>query len=414
MSSRETRFREADFALTLQPHEVAGLPHTGQSWNWTGWRRRQWPADIIRPGLRLYAFDKRSRCFVAVLEVTKGGAFTYRTRGGFSSRVQALTGWKPDFTDPHWKTVRGDGRSERTGIALRWKLAKKVHERWTGDKFPRLGWLKLSRGPRDHGAADRITVTWHDPDIDGYVDVFAPGEFSDECKNLRRTHLVRTPQGLTAGVATYLLTVRGASALLDYAAFPRENEREEMLLGRMRLVFSDVSRSHVKEVFWGDRGHQPFRRAKVDVGVDATPGVKPYSPARGKPHRRSRDVKERPGQRQFRSQLMLAYGGVCCISGCAVPEVLDGAHIDPYVNPSSDSPQNGLLLRKDLHCLLDAHLLAVEPDSRRVTLAASIRRVPEYRTFHGRRLRKPQSGYEGWRPDRRALGLRWRIFSGGA
>jgi len=146
--------RHADFALTLQPKEVADLANIDQFWLWSGWRRRHWPADIIRPGLRLYAFDKGSRCFVAVLEVTRGGAFKYRTGTEFSRRVQAKTGLHPDRDDPHWKSVEGDGRRQRTGIALRWKLIRQVNEPWTG-KFPRLGWMKLTEVFPDQEAADR-------------------------------------------------------------------------------------------------------------------------------------------------------------------------------------------------------------------------------------------------------------------
>jgi len=145
--------RQADFALTLQPNEVADLDHIDQFWWWSGWQRRHWPADIIRPGLRLYGFDKRSRCFVAVLEITKGGAFTYRTGAEFIRRSHAQTGRKPDRRDPHWKNVVGDGRSERTGIALRWKLVNEIHEQWAG-KFPRLGWIRLTEVLADQEGAD--------------------------------------------------------------------------------------------------------------------------------------------------------------------------------------------------------------------------------------------------------------------
>ncbi len=145
--------RQADFALTLQPTEVDDLANINKYWWWSGWQRRHWPADIIRPGLRLYGFDKRSRCFVAVLEVTRGGAFTYRTAEEFSELVHEQTGWEPDREDRHWESIIGDERSERTGIALRWKLIRKTNEAWTG-KFPRLGWMRLTDDVPDQAAAD--------------------------------------------------------------------------------------------------------------------------------------------------------------------------------------------------------------------------------------------------------------------
>ncbi len=101
----------------------------------------------------MYAFDKQARCFLAVLEVTRGGAFTYQTKDEFRKRVHATTGWYPEETDPHWKSIATDGRSECTGIALRWKLVEKINEPWKG-KFPRLGWLKVTDVIPDNEAAD--------------------------------------------------------------------------------------------------------------------------------------------------------------------------------------------------------------------------------------------------------------------
>lgn len=68
--------------------------------------------------------------------------------------MHAKTSRHPDRDDPHWLNVVGDGRSERTGIALRWKLIRKVNEPWAG-KFSWLGWIKLTEVFPDQEAADR-------------------------------------------------------------------------------------------------------------------------------------------------------------------------------------------------------------------------------------------------------------------
>jgi putative restriction endonuclease len=44
--------------------------------------------------------------------------------------------------------------------------------------------------------------------------------------------------------------------------------------------------------------------------------------------------------------------------------VLDAAHIQPYLGPSSNHVQNGLVLRTDIHRLYDAGYVTVTPDLR--------------------------------------------------
>jgi putative restriction endonuclease len=51
---------------------------------------------------------------------------------------------------------------------------------------------------------------------------------------------------------------------------------------------------------------------------------------------------------------------------------LEAAHISPYRGSQSNHPQNGLLLRADLHTLFDLGMLAVEPLRRKVVLASAL------------------------------------------
>lgn len=101
------------------------------------------------------------------------------------------------------------------------------------------------------------------------------------------------------------------------------------------------------------------------------------------------EIKARRGQQQFRDELIRIYGGRCAITGCDVLAVLEAAHITPYRADVTNVVYNGLLLRTDLHTLLDCGLLAVEPKTRTVCLAPSIRNAPDYRALHGQPLRDP-------------------------
>lgn len=69
---------------------------------------------------------------------------------------------------------------------------------------------------------------------------------------------------------------------------------------------------------------------------------------------------------------------------------------------------NGLLLRADLHTLLDCGLIAVDPDDLRVVVAPSIR-GSSYRRLHGRALRPREKGWRGASED--ALRLRFEEFT---
>jgi len=52
------------------------------------------------------------------------------------------------------------------------------------------------------------------------------------------------------------------------------------------------------------------------------------------------------------------------VTGEHARPVLDAAHIQPYLGPRSNHPQNGLLLRTDLHRLFDDGYVTVTPQLR--------------------------------------------------
>ena len=77
---------------------------------------------------------------------------------------------------------------------------------------------------------------------------------------------------------------------------------------------------------------------------------------------------QRHRQDIFRKELLNAYGSRCAITGTNIPEVLQAAHIDPYRGQKSQSVDNGILLRADIHLLYDTRLLSIEPFSHTVVL----------------------------------------------
>jgi hypothetical protein len=104
-------------------------------------------------------------------------------------------------------------------------------------------------------------------------------------------------------------------------------------------------------------------------------------------NRITRTITQRRGQKTLRDKLLDAYGRQCSITGCGIVDVLEAAHITPYLGPDTNHVANGLLLRADLHTLLDCRLIAIEPATLRVMLAPIVRKAPDYWDLHGQRLR---------------------------
>lgn len=102
--------------------------------------------------------------------------------------------------------------------------------------------------------------------------------------------------------------------------------------------------------------------------------------------RKTSTQKARLGQAQFRDALMKRYKGRCVISKCAIPEALEAAHVMPHTgDPKWDHPDNGMLLRRDLHALFDAMLWSIDPKSNRMRLAERLK-TTSYRKLDGREI----------------------------
>jgi len=85
-----------------------------------------------------------------------------------------------------------------------------------------------------------------------------------------------------------------------------------------------------------------------------------------------RSIVQRQGQREFRAALLEAYGGKCAMTGCAVVDVLEAAHIHRYLGRETNLVSNGLLLRSDLHTLFDLNLIGVDAVTMRICVAPTL------------------------------------------
>lgn len=131
------------------------------------------------------------------------------------------------------------------------------------------------------------------------------------------------------------------------------------------------------------------------------PYVPGHSDMRSLSHRQ---LRERRGSARFRRALIARYGARCMISGCALRDLIEAAHIRPYRTPDYSAVENGLLLRSDLHTLFDLDLLGIRADTLSVHLHPSVLEAG-YESYEGAPL---QCGTE--LPNIAALELRWSDF----
>lgn len=114
------------------------------------------------------------------------------------------------------------------------------------------------------------------------------------------------------------------------------------------------------------------------------------SPRFGEPQ----TVLARLGQGTFRVIVTDIYKRQCAVTGSHVLHVLDAAHIRPYAVGGTHSPNNGILLRQDVHTLFDRGYLTVTPDHR-VEVSHRLKdefdNGKEYYALQGRNIVLPES-----------------------
>jgi hypothetical protein len=149
---------EADYAITLRPSgtdtfQTRDLNWIERAFEWTGWKRSMWPADVIAPGLHLYGFDlrKEERQLFVLLSILKGGRFSFRSMQEFAETVASLIGHQPapeddDYSRKKWTEIANrleKNRGEKLyGICYTLKVIKPVAIPLPGE-YPQLGWCNL-------------------------------------------------------------------------------------------------------------------------------------------------------------------------------------------------------------------------------------------------------------------------------
>ncbi|MEQ8823634.1 MAG: HNH endonuclease [Filomicrobium sp.] len=154
---------------------------------------------------------------------------------------------------------------------------------------------------------------------------------------------------------------------------------------------------------------EQVRLSDIDLLHESAAEIPEFDPEDESDGRRKilRAVAVRQGQAKFRERLLDAYDARCAITGTPILATLQAAHIVPYNGPDTNSVQNGLLLRADIHNLFDLGLIQVNPDTLEVEVSDELLGT-SFRKLNGRKLRKTRT--RGQMPSRQALALRRRLF----
>ena len=80
----------------------------------------------------------------------------------------------------------------------------------------------------------------------------------------------------------------------------------------------------------------------------------------------------RPEQPAFRAGVMEIFGSKCAITECMAQDALEAAHVIPVSEGGGYAPDNGILLRRDIHRLFDLNLVAIDPECLEVNISDQI------------------------------------------
>lgn len=141
---------------------------------------------------------------------------------------------------------------------------------------------------------------------------------------------------------------------------------------------------------------QPADHTATDVLVDAL-NTEPVNLTDAR-KRINTAIVARQGQGVFRKAALAAFGGRCAVTGCDVPEVLEAAHIVPYLGKATNVIGNTLLLRADVHTMFDRGLLHVCPGTLQVSLTPSLQ-TSSYSSLDGATLTLPPGDPAPWKAN---------------
>jgi hypothetical protein len=157
-------------------------------------------------------------------------------------------------------------------------------------------------------------------------------------------------------------------------------------------------------------GSEQTRLTEQEVLEDTASSIPIFDPSNIQDGRSKilQAIAVRRGQTKFREKLLDAYGSKCAITGTNVAVTLQAAHIVPYKGPDTNSVQNGILLRADIHNLFDLGLLTIDPETHVIGIVEELRDTI-FAPLEGSKLTLPHK--ISHHPSKAALVERQKMFS---
>ncbi|WP_281650274.1 HNH endonuclease [Novacetimonas hansenii] len=103
------------------------------------------------------------------------------------------------------------------------------------------------------------------------------------------------------------------------------------------------------------------------------------------------EISRRPGQTEFSERIRRNYGGRCAITGCKTAAALQAAHVRTIDGADLNASENGILLRSDIHALLDAFQITFEAGGAKLKKSRYLT-DKTYAFLDGAKIRKPIEG----------------------
>lgn len=254
-----------------------------------------------------------------------------------------------------------------------------------------------------------LVILWKSGPSKGYSDLLPRWWFNEDRPAMSLEHDVQGPKG-GRSIARCTLKVTGSIAVLGYDGEHAEYNAGRFHPGAMKITFADAGRSKVEAVHWRDAeatGWEEIDDAESRWNDDRLDDLESFDPTDLEDGRRriNRMVVLRQGQRAFRDALMDAYGRRCAITGCTIGDILEAAHISPYLGAHTNHVTNGLLLRADIHTLFDRGVIKVDEHCRII--------APQHiKEYYGlpEKIEPPQNPMH--KPNRTALAQKYRSSPG--
>ncbi|MEB3163030.1 MAG: pentapeptide repeat-containing protein [Prochlorothrix sp.] len=199
----------------------------------------------------------------------------------------------------------------------------------------------------------------------------------------------------------------GRASSIDELNFPTLEERlEDKFLRSLQSEAAETppGRQQTAQPLFGDveiDRSQPLNPSPSDIPVPAVPaGLGSDWGANISLSERIKSKLQAQNQYLFRRAVSQAYGNRCAITGNQIQVVLKAVSITEEVETGKDHPSNGILLRSDLAILFQEHLITLDPKTKTVLLAPSLRES-DYKVWSGKPVTLPEK--ESERPNQALL-----------